>query len=330
MHNNGLSPSGKAPDSDSGITGVRIPQAQLDFPSLLIQRGVFVVCASAILKEDLTMIKLGEVQTLEVVKIVDFGVYLGSEDEKVLLPKKQVPEGSKVGDSIEVFIYKDSSDRLIATVRAPKLTVGQMAVLKVNQVTRIGAFLDWGLEKDLFLPFKEQLCDLKPGDEYLVALYVDKSDRLAATMRVYNYLTEAKTYVKDSAVTARVIQINPEMGVYLAIDDKYFGMLGKNEVYSNLKLGDIVYGRVSKVREDGKLDVSLKQKAYIQMDEDSEIIIKKMQSLGGALPYTDKSVKPETIRKDFDMSKNEFKRAIGKLLKEKRITIESDSIKIVL
>lgn len=271
------------------------------------------------------MIELGKTQCLNVVKKVDFGVYLGTEEDKVLLPKKMVPEDIEAGDALTVFVYRDSSDRLIATTKTPKVELGQLAVLKVSQVSKIGAFLDWGLEKDLFMPFKEQTKHVQEGDECLVALYIDKSSRLAATMRVYDYLTNAQNYVKDSAVSGTVIEINPDYGVYVAIDNKYFGMIPKNEVFGKINIGDIIYGRVSKVREDGKLTISLKQKAYIQMDEDSSIIYEAIKNNGGSLPFTDKA-SPEIIKEHFQMSKNAFKRAVGRLLKEGKIVINETSI----
>ncbi len=272
------------------------------------------------------MIELGKVQCLNVVKIVDFGVYLGTKDEKVLLPKKQVPSDIEAGDALSVFVYRDSSDRLIATTRLPKIELGKTAVLKVSQIGKIGAFLDWGLEKDLFLPFKEQTTHVQEGDSCLVALYIDKSNRLAATMRVYDYLTCESPYVKDSAVQGTVIEINPDYGVYVAVDNQYFGMIPKNEVFGQIKIGDVVYGRVSKVRDDGKLTISLKQKAYIQMDEDSRIIYEEIVKRGGSLPFTDKA-SPDIIKTEFQMSKNAFKRAVGRLLKEGRIEITDGCIK---
>lgn len=271
------------------------------------------------------MIELGKMQCLNVVKRTDFGIYLGNEEERVLLPKKQVPDDIEIGDAMTVFIYRDSSDRLIATVRQPKILLGQTAVLNVSQVTKIGAFLDWGLEKDLLLPFKEQTARVNEGDECLVALYIDKSNRLAATMNVYEYLSSDSNFVKDSAVTCRVIEINPEYGVYVAVEDKYFGMIPKNEVFGHLKIGQIVYGRVSRVRDDNKLMISLKQKGYIQMDEDSHIIYEAIKANGGSLGFTDKA-SPELIKEKFEMSKNAFKRAVGRLLKEGRIEITKDSI----
>ena len=274
------------------------------------------------------MIQLGEKQVLEVVRRKEFGVYVaeaGKNEESILLPTKSVPAGCKVGDEIEVFVYRDSSDRLIATTAEPKITLGQIASLEVKEVTKIGAFLDWGLEKDLLLPYKEQTCRVEAGRSYLVALYIDKSSRLAATMRVYDYLTNAQNYVKDSAVSGTVIEINPDYGVYVAIDNKYFGMIPKNEVFGKINIGDIIYGRVSKVREDGKLTISLKQKAYIQMDEDSSIIYEAIKNNGGSLPFTDKA-SPEIIKEHFQMSKNAFKRAVGRLLKEGKIVINETSI----
>jgi hypothetical protein len=274
------------------------------------------------------MIELGKQQCLNIVKKVEFGVYLGTEDDKVLLPTKQVPPDVEVGDALTVFVYRDSSDRMIATTKKPKIMLGKLAKLRVSQVSKIGAFLDWGLEKDLFLPFKEQMTHVAEGDECLVALYIDKSDRLAATMRVYNYLTNGSDYVKDSAVTGTVIEINPERGIYVAVDDKYFGMIPKNEAFGHLKIGDTFHGRVSNVREDGKLTISVKQKAYIQMDEDSSLILAKIKQNGGRLPFNDKA-DSELIRSYFDMSKNAFKRGVGRLLKEGKIRIGENYIEAV-
>ena len=171
------------------------------------------------------MIELGKKQTLTVVKTVDFGVYLAEKDDKegkdsVLLPAKQVPAGTKAGDELTVFIYKDSKDRLIATTREPMLQVGQTAVLKVSQVTRIGAFLNWGLEKDLLLPYHEQTTRMQEGKDVLVALYIDKSQRLCATMKVYHYLSTRTPYVVGDQVKGRVYEISGNFGVFVAVDDK--------------------------------------------------------------------------------------------------------------
>ncbi len=273
------------------------------------------------------MIELGKKQCLNVVKKVDFGVYLGTKEERILLPKKMVPEDIEISDALEVFVYRDSSDRLIATTKEPFIQLGQLAKLKVSQVGKIGAFLDWGLEKDLFLPFKEQTTHVSEGKTYLVGLYIDKSNRLAATMRVYNMLSANHMYVKDSAVSGTVIEMKPEYGKFVAIDDKYYGMIPKNEIYGNINVGDVIYGRVSKVRDDGKIMISIRQKAYIQMEEDSKLIYEVIKEHNGSIPFTDKS-DSELIKKHFNMSKNAFKRGVGRLLKEGLITIEKDSIKL--
>ncbi len=217
--------------------------------------------------------KLGEKQVLTVVKTVDFGVYLGSETERVLLPKKQVPSGIEAGDPIEVFLYKDSSDRIIATTREPKLTLGKLAVLEVADTNRMGAFLDWGLEKDLFLPFRQQTAKVKKGDRCLCTLYIDKSDRLCATMKV----------------------------------------------------GDVVEARVTAVKEDGKLDLSVRRKIPEQMEGDAEYILQSIRRRGGSLPFTDKS-DPEQIKRELGMSKAAFKRAVGRLLKQGKIEIQASRI----
>ena len=277
------------------------------------------------------MFRLGEKQTLEIVKQVDFGVYLATEtnapsEERVLLPAKQVPEGAKQGDLIEVFVYKDSKDRFIATRNEPKLYLGETALLKVVQINRVGAFLDWGLEKDLFLPFKEQTKPLNPGDECVVALYIDKSSRLCATMKVYPYLRKDSTYKKDDKVTGMIYEISQNFGAFVAVDNCYSALIPKKEMSKDLKVGDVVTARVSARKEDGKLDLSLREKAYIQMSIDAEKVMKKLEEGGGVIPFTDKA-SPELIRSEMDMSKNEFKRAVGNLLKAGKLEITDKDIR---
>ena len=274
------------------------------------------------------MIELGKRQKLKIVKEVEFGVYLGDEKEKVLLPKKQVPEGAKKDDELEVFIYKDSSDRPIATVRTPKLMAGETAVLSVSDVTDIGAFLDWGLEKDLFLPFKQQTAKVKPGDECLVALYIDKSSRLCATMKVYHHLQTDSPYRKNDTVTGRVYELSGNFGAFVAVDDKYSALIPKKEMYGGKKyqVGDMVTARVADVKEDGKLELAVRQKAYLQMEEDADRLMGIIDSHGGVLPFSDKA-DPELIRRETGMSKNEFKRALGGLYKCRRVEIGESSVR---
>ncbi len=272
--------------------------------------------------------KLGEKQVLTVVKIVDFGVYLGSDEERVLLPKKQVPEGIDVGDPVEVFLYKDSSDRMIATTKEPKITVGKLAVLEVADVGRIGAFLDWGLEKELLLPFKEQTVKVEKGDRCLVSLYVDKSGRLCATMKVYPMLRTDSPYKKDDMVRGTVYGISREFGVFVAVDNLYSALIPRREVYGRMYIGQQVEARVAEVKPDGKLDLSVRGKIPEQMDADARQIMEQIRKNGGFLPFTDKA-EPERIKEEFGMSKAAFKRAVGRLLKQGRILIDENQGKIL-
>lgn len=275
------------------------------------------------------MIELGKIQTLKIVKKVDFGVYLADEDspsDKVLLPIKQVPKGAELNDEIEVFIYRDSKDRLIATTNMPKLTLGEVARLTVAQTGQIGAFLDWGLEKDLLLPFREQTKKLREGEECLAALYIDKSNRLCATMKIYPYLRQDSDYNKDDRVTGVVYEISDNFGAFVAVDDIYSALIPKNELYGNIRTGDTVTARVTEVKEDGKLSLSIREKAYLQIGQDAEKILQIIDSYDGVLPFSDKA-SPETIKRETQMSKNEFKRAVGHLLKEKKISIGEKSIR---
>ena len=270
--------------------------------------------------------KLGKRQVLTVVKKVDFGVYLGSDEEKVLLPKKQVPEGVEPGDPIEVFLYKDSDDRLIATTNEPKIELGELAVLDVIDTSKFGAFLDWGLEKDLFLPFKQQTAKVEKGDQCLVSLYIDKSQRLCATMRVYEHLSTDSTYKKDDEVSGIIYDVSENFGAFVAVDNQFSALIPKKDAFGNLRVGQTVTARVAAVKADGKLDLSLKDKIPMQMDKDAQLILKRMEERGGVLPFTDKA-DPEIIKKEFNMSKNAFKRAVGRLLKEKKVEITEASVK---
>ena len=276
------------------------------------------------------MIRLGEKQTLVVVKKVEFGVYLAvskeEREDRILLPIKQVPEGTNIGDSIEVFVYRDSKDRMIATTNEPKLVMGQVAELRVSQVGKFGAFLDWGLEKDLMLPFKQQVKRVNAGDEVLVSLYIDKSDRLCATMNVYPNLLNESPYKKDDKVTGRVYTISEEFGAFVAVDNIYSALIPKKEMYGDVKIGEDITARVVEVKEDGRLSLSVREKAYLQIGEDAEKIMDIIDSYDGVLPFNDK-VSPEIIKRETGMSKNEFKRAVGNLLKNGRIEIKEKVIR---
>lgn len=276
------------------------------------------------------MIILGEKQILTVVKTVDFGIYLAEDrnadaKDRVLLPAKQVPPGTKEGDKLKVFIYRDSKDRLIATTNEPGLTVGKTGVLKVAQVTKIGAFLNWGLEKDLLLPYHEQTHRVREGEECLVALYVDKSKRLCATMKVYPYLSTRTPYTAGDQVKGRVYQISDNFGVFVAVDDRYSALIPAREARGKYLPGTVLMLRVTEVKEDGKMNVSDRQMAYLQIHEDAQNVLEVLEEFAGVLPFDDR-VSPEVIQREFGLSKGAFKRAVGHLLKEGKIEIRERRI----
>lgn len=276
------------------------------------------------------MLNLGRKQKLTVVKKVEFGVYLSesreaAEKERVLLPAKQVPQGTDEGDVLEVFLYRDSRDRMIATTREPKLTLGGLAVLQVVQTGKIGAFLDWGLEKDLLLPFREQTVKVHTGDQVLVSLYLDKSSRLCATMKVYPFLKTNSPYTIGDTVDGLVYEISGNFGVFVAVDNQYSGLIPKREAQAGYRVGQNLKLRVTEVKEDGKLTLSARGKAYEQIREDSENVLQVIREFAGVLPFDDKA-SPEVIQREFGLSKAAFKRAVGRLLKEKQVELRDGKI----
>lgn len=276
------------------------------------------------------MIRLGEKQTLTVVKKVEFGIYLAEREKdetRVLLPAKQVPQGTELGDRLEVFLYKDSKDRVISTTQEPKLKMGEVQALKVISVQGIGAFLDWGLEKDLFLPYKEQVGKVQEQDEILVRLYIDKSKRLCASMKeLYDMLDTDSPYRIGDMVQGRVYEFSDNFGTFVAVDNHYSAMVPRHEDHSSLRIGDLVEARVTGVKPDGKLDLTLREKAYLQMNQDAVQVMELIEGYGGELPFNDKE-SPELIMQETKMSKNAFKRAVGHLYKERKIKITNNSIR---
>ncbi len=287
------------------------------------------------------MFYLGRKQYLRVAKLADHGAYLTFEgvenpsfgelpenelidSRNILLPKKEAV-GLKTNDIVNVFVYKDSSDRPIATTATPKLMMGEVNKLTVKDVTQIGAFLDWGLVKDLFLPFKEQTYRVKKGDEVLVSLYADKSGRLCGTMKVYKMLESVSPYKKDDIVNGLCYEIIENFGAYIAVDDKYSALIPKHRLFEKVLPGMTVTAHVAKVLEDGRMELALREKAYMELDSDGEKIYDILCTAGGFLPYHDKT-SPELIMAKFGLSKNAFKRAIGHLQKEGKIVISDDGI----
>lgn len=276
------------------------------------------------------MIALGIKQELMVVKEVEFGVYLAEREdseERVLLPAKKVPEGTGTGDRIEVFVYRDSKDRMICTTAEPYLKMGEYSVLRVVSVQKIGAFLDWGLEKDLFLPYKEQTVKVQEGDQILVRLYIDKSQRLCASMRgLYEILSTDAPYEEGDVVKGRVYEFSNNFGAFIAVDDKYSALLPSHEDHSRLRIGEVTEAKVAQVKPDGKLTLTMREKAYVQMEADALRVLEILDQYDGVLPFTDKD-SPEIIMQETGMSKNAFKRAVGRLYREQKIEIVDHSIR---
>lgn len=273
---------------------------------------------------------IGKWNDLKVVKLVDFGLYLQGDRQytEILLPKKYIPEGTEVEDIIKVFIYKDSSDRIIATTKEPYAEVGQMAHLQVVERSKIGYFLDIGLERDVLLPFSQIPYTIHEGHKYLVHIYVDKTQRLCATAKIEEYLRADSPYQKGDTVTGIVYKTNTEIGTFVAVEKQYYGLIPKAESFKRLQIGEEVSLRVIRVREDGKLDVSPNKLAHEQMIVDAQTILEQLEMNMGFIPLHDKS-DPEAIKRQFKMSKAAFKRAVGRLMKENKINQDEMGIHLI-
>jgi predicted RNA-binding protein (virulence factor B family) len=275
------------------------------------------------------MNKLGTFQALEVLRLVDFGAYLdGQELGDILLPKRYMPAGCKAGDFLEVFIYLDSEDRIIATTEEPLATAGDFALLKVVSVNQIGAFFDWGLPKDLLVPFSEQKSKMEEGHWYIVYVYVDdESRRMVATTKLDKYLDNVPPEYHAGQEVQLMIHSKTDIGYKVIVNNVHWGMLYQNEVFRPLKSGEQLTGYIKQVREDEKLDVSLQKPGIESAMDLSDRILSMLKEQGGFLAVTDKS-SPETIYSFFGESKKNYKRAVGMLYKKRIITIESDGIRL--
>lgn len=277
------------------------------------------------------MIEIGKFNNLKIHNIASIGAYLdagtGDTDDNILLPNNQLPEDAKEDDELRVFVYRDSKDRIIATLTEPMAEVGQLAYLKVISTTGIGAFLEWGLEKDLFLPFREQRYKVQEGRSYLVAIYLDVSDRLCATTYIAKYFDEKSPYKKGDKVTGTVYSVDKEIGAFVAVDNKYFGLIKRNEYFNDIRNGDIVEVRVVNVKEDGKLDLSPRKLSYKEIDKDVELILKAIEDNNGFLSLHDKS-DPKDIKRKLNISKSAFKKAVGNLLKANKIEKDENGLRL--
>ena len=275
------------------------------------------------------MAEIGVYNNLRVIKEVDFGVYLdGGEHEEILLPRRYVPEDCKVDDIIKVFVYLDSEDRFIATTETPYAIVGDFALLKVVAVESVGAFLDWGLLKDLLVPFGEQSPTMEKDKSYIVRIYVDKqSNRIAATTRLDRYLDNTPGNFHAAQEVELLICNQTDIGYKAIINGTHWGVLYSNEVFQPLKSGQKIKGYIKKVREDNKIDLSLHKPGYERVDDITDTILNVLKEQGGFISVTDKS-SPETINKLFGVSKKTYKKAIGAIYRKKLITIENDGIRL--
>lgn len=268
---------------------------------------------------------LGKIQTLTVLRKTIHGAFLEIDEEEVLLPKKFVKRELNAGDQVKVFLYTDSEDRIVATTHTPKITLNTFAVLEVTDLTKHGAFLDWGLEKDLFLPYGEQEKRVEVGDKVVVRLCLDKeTDRLYASSKIGRFTKTPPSFKKGEEVDL-LIGRKSELGYQVIINDRHVGLLYFNKIFQKIKMGDCVKGYIDQVREDGKIDIGLQKHGYDQIVDAQQVILAKLKESKGVLPFTDKS-DPKAIEKAFSMSKNTFKKSIGALYKQRKIRIEADRI----
>ena len=276
------------------------------------------------------MVEIGTFNKLQVVKQVDFGVYVdGGDLDTILLPKRYVPAGCEIGDWIDVFLYFDSDDMLIATTESPRVQVGDCEMLKVVDVNHAGAFMDWGLPKDLLVPYNEQQKPMEVGYSYVVHVFHDhNSDRIAASTKLSHHLDEESVWLKPRQAVSLLIAGRTELGYKAVIDDKYLGLIFRADAYRPLKIGERLPGFVKTIRADGKIDLLISQ-ASLQGDHDlSEQIIRHLQEVGGESDLSDKS-DPEAIYRTFKVSKKKYKQALGSLYKSHRILIEPGKIKLI-
>mgnify|MGYP000648539577 FL=1 len=276
------------------------------------------------------MAQVGRFNKLEVIKEVDFGVYLdGGELDSILLPQRYVPEDCEVGDWIDVFLYFDSEDLLIATTEKPRVEVGRCEMLKVIDINNAGAFMDWGLPKDLLVPYSEQLKPMEVGYSYVVYAFHDQdSDRIAASTRLQDYLAEESLWVKPRQAVDLLIAGRTDLGYKAVINDQYLGLIFRDDAFRPLKVGERLPGFIKSIRSDGKIDLVISQ-GTLQGDHDlGEQIIERLRASDGVSTLTDKS-QPDEIYRAFKVSKKKYKQALGSLYKSKRILLSAEKIQLV-
>lgn len=276
------------------------------------------------------MIELGQINTLEILRETDHGIYLvDEENNEVLLPNRYVPATFKIWDKIDVFIYLDNEERLVATTDEPYIKLGDFALLRCSQVTDYGAFLDWGLVKELFCPFKEQAFKMKPGGWYLVHCYLDeKTERLVASSKTNRFLSNKELTVNQFDEVDLIVSHPSDIGWNVIVNKTHTGLIYKDNIFTDISVGDKLKGIVKKIRPGNKLDIALGQIGYRNIEPNAKRILQALQDDSGFLNLTDKS-DPELIKETLQMSKKSFKKAVGSLYKQKRIQIKPDGIYLV-
>ncbi|MEI6489028.1 MAG: S1-like domain-containing RNA-binding protein [Bacteroidota bacterium] len=274
------------------------------------------------------MINIGEYNELEVVKQLEFGIYLRADDIEILMPTKWIPVGTRIGDLLNVFIFRDSDDRLIATTAAPLATANTFAFLEVKQTNSIGAFLDWGMDKDLMVPFREQQIKMDPGSSYVVYVYVDeKTNRLAASTRLNKFIEGNDLTIREGDKVDLLIFSETPLGFNAIINNHFSGLIYKNEIFETIRIGDNVKGFVNRIREDNKIDLRLQKSGFELVDEVKWNILKMMKEGDGLLSLGDNST-PEEIKAKLHISKKAFKKAIGALYRERLIKLTEKGIEL--
>lgn len=274
--------------------------------------------------------ELGKYNTLKVLKELPQGLYLVDEEgNEILLPLKYIPEGTDLGDMIDVFVYKDSENRPIATTLTPNIVLDEFALLKVNEVSDIGAFMEWGIAKDLFVPFAEQRIRMEEGRSYICILYYDEeSDRLVGSSKYHEFITDEKVSFKHNQEVDLMVADRTELGYNVIINNEFVGLIFFSDVFRKMRYGENIKGYIKNVREDGKIDVSLQKQGYVKVEATLQRILDKLERNKGYLNISDKS-DPSVIQEVFGMSKKTFKKAIGALYKQRLIAIKNDGIHLV-
>lgn len=276
------------------------------------------------------MYQLGKTQKLIIKRMTSVGAFLGDNsdmpnDSDILLPRKYLKKDKEIGEEVEVFVYKDNSNRPVATTKKSKIELGELALLQVKENTKIGSFLDWGLDKDLLLPFEEQKGTIRKHGYYLVGLYIDKSKRLTATMKVDDFFSKNVEYNENDWVDGIIYSYESEIGAFILIEGKYNGLLPSSEINGVPKVGDKVHLRVKNIKSDGKIDLTINNRSHVELNKDADYIFSILRDNGGYLRVDDKSA-PKVIKKVFNMSKSQFKKAIGRLYKQRKIIFKNDGI----